>query len=268
MNTMETQERLVEQGLATKSVNGHFVTYKYARKVMFENLWTPELIECRGHTYDSRNGNIVTLPFPKFFAYGENGNWDGVPLDTPVWAYKKINGYMAAAAMYEGELVVSTTGSTKSDYAGWAKELIKGRYIPEGETVLFEVCVPHDPHIVPENSGAHMLALRCKRELYFALPASLFTLAEALEFCRTYKYEGLMLQKEDGSICKLKSDYYIGKKLLMRRKHIPDILPGMWGEKGSKWWKIAEEVRKHASFGEKSSQERRVLIEELEQAYG
>lgn len=264
MNTMETQERLVAQKLATKSVNGHFATYKYARRVMFENLWTPELMECRGHTYDIRNGNIVTLPFPKFFAYGENGTWKDTPLSETVLAYKKINGYMAAAAMYDGELVVSTTGSTKSEYAQWAKELIKGEHIPEGETVLYEICVPQDPHIVPENYGAHLLALRCKRELYFTLPASTFTLGEAIEFCKTYKGEGLVLERADGSVCKLKSDYYVGKKLLMRRKKIPDNLPGDWGRKGTPLYEIAQKVREHATFGEKSSQERRQLIEELE----
>lgn len=265
MNTMETQERLVAQKLATKSVNGHFATYKYARKVMFENLWTPELMECRGHTYDIRNGNIVTLPFPKFFAYGENGTWKDTPLSETVLAYKKINGYMAAAAIYEGEYVVSTTGSTKSEYVQWAREALKYAYIPPDATVLFEICVPQDPHIVPENYGAHLLAMRAKTgALQMGLPASTFTLGEAIEFCKTYKGEGLMLERADGSICKLKSDYYVGKKLLMRRKKIPDNLPGDWGQKGTSLYEITKKVREHVAFGEKSSQERRQLIEELE----
>lgn len=265
MNTMETQERLVSRGLATKSVNGHFVTYKYARKVMFQNLWTPELMECRGHTYDIRNGNIVTLPFPKFFAYGENGTWKDAPLSETVLAYKKINGYMAAAAMYDGELVVSTTGSTKSEYAQWAREAIKDVHIAPDVTALFEICVPQDPHIVPESYGAHLLAVRDKAgELQMGLPASTFTLGEAVEFCKTYKGEGLMLEKADGSICKLKSDYYAGKKLLMRRKKIPDNLPGAWGQKGTALYDTAQKVREYAAFGEKSSQERRQFIEELE----
>lgn len=265
MNTMETQERLVAQKLATKSVNGHFATYKYARRVMFENLWTPELMECRGHTYDIRNGNIVTLPFPKFFAYGENGTWKDTPLSETVLAYKKINGYMAAAAMYDGELVVSTTGSTKSEYAQWARETIKDVYIPPYVTVLFEICVPQDPHIVPENYGAHLLAMRGKAgELQMGLPDSTLTLGEAIEFCKTYKGEGLMLERSDGSICKLKSDYYVGKKLLMRRKKIPDNLPGDWSKKGTLLCEIVEKLRHSEDFLKGDQQKRRLLIEKLE----
>ena len=127
MLTYEQQLDLVQKKLATAKTVGNLTTFKYARRVMYDYLWNdhPELLECRGHTYDNTNGKLVLAAPRKSFNYLENGTWDDVPDDQPVIAYKKFNGFMATASMYNGELVVGTTGTTGSDYAKMARKHIE-----------------------------------------------------------------------------------------------------------------------------------------------
>ena len=248
--TYQQQLALVEAKLATVSVNGKFSTFKYAKKVMYDYLWDkhPELKYCRGHTYDNTNGKPVTIPPTKTFNYLENDTWEDVPLDTRVFAYKKYNGFMAASSIYEGELIVSTTGSTKSDYARLAYEEL-APMIPtgnnEGCSWLFEICHPSDPHIVDDGNNVYYLGCTLHSgagSLVFQ-PAGNFidsTLGAMLELVKQDKGEGYMLYTNDMQCCKLKTPYYSGKKYLMRmsktkvqsmyinHKFAVDHLPDCW----------------------------------------
>lgn len=257
-NSYETMQQLVAKKLATVKTDGKFDTFKYHRNVMYDNLWQkyPELLEVRGHVYDNRNGKLVQAAPRKTFNYLENDTWKNVPLDTPVKVFKKLNGYLACATAYEGELVVSTTGTTNSEYAVWAKELISEFYGPDGRlenpsefhTDLFEIVVPQDPHIVEERGGCHWLGYRNKTHGEFTpsnwlRPYNMkgtikFTLGDTLQYAQNDRGEGFMLYDAAGNCCKLKTPYYIGKKLLMRMTEkniramymglLPARLPEMW----------------------------------------
>ena len=254
--TFEQQNDLVEKGLATRKDNGKLSTFKYARKVMYDYLWDkhPELLECRGHTYDNTNGKLVIAAPTKTFNYLENGTWVHKALDNKVKAYKKYNGFMAAMSVYEGEVVVSTTGTTTSDYAKLARQEIfkqwpeeKVEKWGEGYTWLFEVCHESDPHIVNERNSIYYLGGRSTDgsnfEPCFTDTASLVqiqTLQDAIEYCKIDKGEGFMLYDQEGNCCKIKTDYYIGKKKLMRMpkskihamwdspKTVQNTLPKYW----------------------------------------
>jgi hypothetical protein len=167
----------------------------------------------------------------KSFNYLERNYWSTMPLDTPVEMYKKVNGYMACATLHNGELVVSTTGTTTSEYAQWAKELILRDYelydlVVDSEfTTVFEVIVQQDPHIVHERQGLHLLGVREKDtgDFYPMGAGARCTLEQALEIAKHDRGEGFMMYPmlPDGSYdynncCKLKTPYYIGKKKLMR----------------------------------------------------
>lgn len=238
MLTMQQQEALVSQGLAKKKINEELglVTYKYAKKVMYDYLWDkhPELLMCRGHVYDVNTGKLVIAAPKKSFNYLENCTWIDKPLETLVTIYKKYNGFMACATMHNGQLVVSTTGNTSGKYAEWAKEYIINYYdaeraqskagaLPYGVTDLFEILHPDDPHIVCEDFGAQPLGRTSMATLKFsptpdkAGNSQYTTLGEALEIVKTVKHEGFMVYDEiTGEVCKLKSPYYVGKKKLMR----------------------------------------------------
>jgi len=124
---------------------------KYKRKVFYDNLWTPNLQECRGIVVDEED-NIVSYPFTKIFNYQENGT--EVPLDEEVFWTKKHNGFMAV----QTKGLLTTSGSFDSDFTKMAREYVKPTNY--SFTLLFEICHPNDPHIIPEKSGAYLIGAR------------------------------------------------------------------------------------------------------------
>lgn len=288
MLSYDEQMHLVNRSLATLKNDGKYTTFKYARKAMYEYLWyqIPDLLECRGHVYDNHTKQLVQAAPRKSFNYLERGYWKDVPLDTPVEMYKKINGFMACATLHNDELLVSTTGTTTSDYAMWAKELIERDrklydiIITSDATTLFEVVVPQDPHIVQEREGLHLLGIREKDNGNFhPMGANArCTLEQALEIAKSDRGEGFMMypMKADGTYdynncCKLKSDYYVGKKKLMRMtaKNIEimykngfetaNTLPDMWYDVPRM---IVTTVDKN-TWLDMSDQQRRVILEDF-----
>lgn len=223
---------LVNRGLAVMKVKGDLSLFKYHRKVMFDYLWNENLdfLECRGHVYNNKTGEIVQAAPRKSFNYLENDWWKDVPLDTVVQIDKKYNGYLACATMYEGELLVTTTGSFGGEYQEIAKKMIEGTphivsTLSHEYTDMFEICAEFDPHIVHEHVGVYPLGFRNKKcGTYF--PAStedslICDLGHALEIVKTCRHEGYMmynLYSDPMRIApaKLKSPYYVGKKKLMR----------------------------------------------------
>lgn len=230
MLTYEQQLSLVQRGLAVKKVNPEngLVTFKYHKKVMYDYMWDdhPELLECRGHTYDPNTGELVVAAPKKSFNYLENDTWKDKPLSTPVKMYKKWNGFMACVSWHNNNIVVSTTGSTTSDYVKMAEEVILGAQVSLNKniTTLFEILHPADPHIVDDlavfggKPTAVLLGHRDKLTGVYT-PSGEFiecTLGEALEKAKKDRGEGFMLFDEGGDVCKLKTPYYSLKKKLMR----------------------------------------------------
>jgi hypothetical protein len=286
--TYDEQMHLVSRGLATLKNDGKYTTFKYHRRAMYDYLWhqIPQLLECRGHVYCNGTKQLVQASPRKSFNYLERGYWLDVALDTPVEMYKKINGYMACATLHNDELIVSTTGTTTSEYAQWAKELIQRDYklwdamIDNKTTVLFEVVLPQDPHIVQERKGLHLLGVREKDtgDFYPLNAPTKCTLEQALKIAKFDRGEGFMVYPmlSDGSYdynncCKLKTPYYIGKKKLMRMtaknveimyNDLPltiSALPEMWSEIPEQ---IVQSVNKDTWLA-MNDQHRRVILEDL-----
>lgn len=291
MLSYDEQMHLVMRGLATLKNDGKYTTFKYARKAMYEYLWyqVPNLLECRGHVYSNATKELVQAAPRKSFNYLERGYWKEIPLNTPVELYKKINGYLACATMHDGELLVSTTGTTTSDYAMWAKELIlKDLYnydilIGDEHSCLFEVVVPQDPHIVKEFQGLHLLGSRSKEFGSFTPSGEAIrcTLEQALEIAKHDRGEGFMMYRMQAGgtynyneCCKLKTDYYVGKKKLMRMQaknvelmykngfETANTLPEMWYDVPRL---IVSNINKEEWLG-MSDQQRRVILEDLKGA--
>lgn len=233
MLSYDEQINLVNRALVSMRNDGKYTTFKYARKAMYEYLWrkVPALCESRGHVYCNTTKELVQAAPRKSFNYLERNYWQDMPLDTPVEMYKKVNGYLVCATIHDDELLVSTTGTTTSAYAMWAKELILQDWhlydmvIADDVSTLFEVVVPQDPHIVKERQGLHLLGVREKSNGNFHPmgEATRCTLEQALEIVRSDRGEGFMIypMQSNGTYdynncCKLKTDYYVGKKKLMR----------------------------------------------------
>ena len=135
---------------------------KYKKTVFYDNLWNDFLEECRGTIVD-KDFNVISRPFTKIYNYGIEAKAPVLADDVLVTAYRKVNGFMVAMTWYNGDVLVSTTGSTDSDYVNMAKEMML-KHMPwtdwqmalrgaEGTTLMFECVHPNDPHIIPEQAG-------------------------------------------------------------------------------------------------------------------
>jgi hypothetical protein len=227
---------------------------KYKRNVFYDNLWNDVLEECRGTLVDSAF-NVISRPFTKIYNHTENGT--DIPLTENVTAFKKINGFMAAITVYQGELLISTTGSIDSDFAKLATKRInelgdlalnhiKEKLAPSedhpGMTMIVEICDPSDPHIVPEESGVYFLGVRknswtasqnlivttgMSAKDYYTM-AEMYNMeacqminckfADIVELAKTCKHEGFVVYGLVGKTnLKIKSPYYKVKKFLARK---------------------------------------------------
>ena len=213
---------------------------KYKKKVFYDGLWNPFIAECRGSIVDA-DFNLVAYPFTKIYNYGIEKQAPVLADDTKVTAYRKVNGFMVGVTWYNGDILVSTTGSTDSPYVDMAREMIgdnMDRYRQtckhyEGYTFMFECVHTDDPHIVPEKEGMYLLGMR-KNEFgsdithevgamflamaFHSLPVEVFytTMGELKEMSKTVKHEGFVFYTEDRISAKIKSPYYLTSKWVAR----------------------------------------------------
>lgn len=254
MVTKEQLEAFVENNpkLVTRKESGTYpglFVLKYARKVFYDNLWTPELELCRGLILDS-DWNIVVRPFTKIYNRGER-NTD-FHRDDIVTAVEKKNGFMAAVTYHSTHgQIISTTGSLDSDYVKLARKYVEPYFdyikfvycrtndissIPMDHlsfTWLFEICSPDDPHIIEEAEGAYLIGTQHCTFKDFKLPEGVLdTHAHSMNALRPKWYrvrfgslvqelkdcthEGYVVHNDDGRSLKMKSPYYLTCKALAR----------------------------------------------------
>lgn len=231
---------------------------KYSKRVFWDNLWNEYLEECRGTIIDA-DFNVVSRPFTKIYNYGVEDRAPKFDPNTRVNAYRKVNGFMVAATYHNGDLLVSTTGSTTSDYVKMAKELMdRDRYLKVckewyNTTFMFECVHRTDPHIVPEKEGMYLLGYRAKSwdnspvnpdpkilrmlEIGFntiPLEHMKTTLGELLDMVKTVRHEGFVFYpigyEYTGLSAKIKSPYYLVKKWVARNPNTDKLMTNAYKE--------------------------------------
>jgi hypothetical protein len=236
----ESLKKFVEENPKLVSMrpagDGLFVL-KYKKTVFFNNLWNDFLEECRGTIVDS-DFNLVSYPFTKVYNYGVEDKAPVLPPGTYVDAYRKVNGFMVAVTWHNNDLLVSTTGSTDSDYVDMAKELIEPNLEKFRKTCkdyscytfMFEAVHKNDPHIIVEQEGLYLLGLRSK---FLGSPMSVSNALadnfgcypvehvhctiETLQLLTKHvRHEGFVFYTEDGVSAKIKSPYYLTSKWVAR----------------------------------------------------
>ena len=218
---------------------------KYKKKVFYDNLWNDYIAECRGSIVDA-DFNLVAYPFTKIYNYGIEKQAPVLDKNTKVLAFRKINGFMVSATWYKGDVLVSTTGSTDSDYVAMAKEMMLthmswadwqlafAKADMVGLTVMFECVHPNDPHIIPEKPGMYVLGYRenvwqskvghdvstlldLGRMFNCYVPENVMTnMARLEELAKEAKHEGYVFYTDDGVSSKIKSPYYLTSKWVAR----------------------------------------------------
>lgn len=228
--------------------------HKYHRKVFYNNRWDedPNLVNARGTVYDAA-GNVVQYGFTKIFNFHENGTV--INRNHMVRAVRKINGFFAAVSWYNGEILVSTTGSLDSDFVQMAKDnlpldkmssLLKQYH---NSTFMFEICDERDPHIITEEFGAYLIGARTKYlnselypELFLDSVAKLWDVkrpehkeirfSDLVEETKKCNHEGwLVYDLESPTVLKMKSPYYLVSKFLARTKKMEEIFSTNYKQK-------------------------------------
>jgi hypothetical protein len=242
----ELKEYVATSGLVNmKEAGDGIYVLKYKKKVFYDNLWNDYIAECRGSIVDA-DFNLVSYPFTKIYNYGIEKEAPVLSDDTEVLAFRKVNGFMIAATWRNGDILISTTGSTANDYVDMAKEMMLthqdwadwqlafNRSDMDGMTFMFECVHPNDPHIVPEKAGMYVLGYRdnvwgskvghnpsvlhdlrtvfnCYMPEYHKV-----TMAELKVMAKECRHEGFVAYTEDGQSFKIKSPYYLTSKWVAR----------------------------------------------------
>jgi len=232
---VEANSQLVQ--VKKSSSYPELMVLKYKKKVFFKNLWTLELLQCRGLVLDN-DYNCVVRPFDKIFNYGENGttfNRD----DMCVYS-RKVNGYMGAVTnTHKHGVIYSTTGTLDSDYAKLIEKHVPrcvAEKFDKGNTLLFEICDVSDPHIIKEDEGAYLIGVvDCNTGWHFSEECVSRTalkhglkryvheyarFSDIVKMSKECKYEGYVvrLQEDPTKFLKIKSPYYLTTKFLARKR--------------------------------------------------
>jgi RNA ligase len=231
--------------VSRKSAGDGLSILKYKRTVFYDNLWNEYLEYCRGTIVDE-NFDVVTMPFRKIYNYGVEAKAPVFQDSDEVIAFRKVNGFMVAATWHNGDVLVSTTGTTDSEFVGYAKEMML-KHMPWadwqmafssadmiGLTVMFECVHPMDPHIVPEKEGMYVLGYRENRwdskvghsETVLDIMSDTFncyvpecyrvTVGELKQMAKECRHEGFVFYHADGRSAKIKSPYYLTSKWVAR----------------------------------------------------
>jgi RNA ligase len=127
----------------------------YGQKAQFEQLWDSVVCRCRGLIYHYETGDIVAVPFAKFFNY--DTGWreetfpENLPTDEPEIT-RKLDGSLGILWRFQGHHGIATRGSFESEQAKWAtawfdKNTHPSKF-PAGWTPLFEVIYPENRVVV------------------------------------------------------------------------------------------------------------------------
>jgi len=226
---------------------------KYKRKVFYDGLWNEYLEHCRGTIVDA-DFNLVAYPFTKIYNYGIEKAAPVLADDVEVTAFRKVNGFMVSVTWHAGDVLVSTTGSTDSDYVRMAKKMMLShmtwadwqlafnRTDMDNLTVMFECVHPDDPHIIPEQPGMYVLGYRDNvwgskvghhRSILEGMAVGFnchvpehykVSLGELKTMARECRHEGFVFYTADGVSAKIKSPYYLTNKWVARNPRTDKLM--------------------------------------------
>lgn len=118
--------------------------WNYNTDCQWEKAWDGYTTMARGLITDLK-GNVVSMPFPKFFNLGEHLQLHELPAEIPE-IREKVDSWLGVGFMYDNLPHVSSRGSFDSIGAKWATQWIQERYsakdFKEGYTYVFEIVCP------------------------------------------------------------------------------------------------------------------------------
>ena len=175
-------------------------------------------------------GNVVALPFRKFFNVGQTNETQLealLQLGEPT-VYEKLDGSLGILYFNSGIPHISTRGSFNSDQAKWATEWVQERnpQFSRDYTYLFEIIYPNNRIVVDYGTRSELVLLavihtdsgqeinyltEAERLGLSAAKQHSFKVAELLEKAKTLSptEEGYVLKFSDGLRVKIKGEEYV-----------------------------------------------------------
>lgn len=170
IESLHSLSHLVQQGCTDwkqfGEVNATYheglVLFNYTALAQFQNRWNWFETHSRGLILDAESGEVVALPFPKFFNWGERGRTSSGPI---VEATEKMDGSLGILYRHQGKLKIATRGSFTSEQALWATERLQYMDLaglPHSFTMLFEIIYPENRIVVDYKGrqGLFLLGIR------------------------------------------------------------------------------------------------------------
>lgn len=218
----------------------------------FPQGWTTALRLCRGIVFD-HNGDLIALPFIKFFNLGENPETTNLPPE-PFEATAKQDGHLGIIFRYHDEFIITTRGSFYSPTIKFARRMLSSyvkkhnwdNTLKSGLTVLVEIIHPETKVYIDYGKkkefqiiGAYSTGDGLMKDWRYpelmvlgsvlGLPVTSIWSGETIKDLITlirdrtiHNQEGYVLRFESGLRVKLKFENYIG--LMVRDKLSPTYL--------------------------------------------
>jgi hypothetical protein len=130
---------------------------------LYADGWTRPIRQCRGIVFTT-DGQLVALPFEKFFNYGQHPETKNLP-NEPFEITEKHDGHLGIIFRTNGELQLTTRGTFESHTAVIGRKMLKemnrkawSKYLPEGLTLLVEIIHP-DTEIYRKYRGQRFIAI-------------------------------------------------------------------------------------------------------------
>lgn len=231
--TLQPFELEVRKKYLRKVETDKLVLYNYTDKCVFDRHWNEITRNARGIIFEKKTGNLVAMPFPKFFNLGEQEETflENLP-NEPYTVTEKMDGSLGIVYFYDNEWKVATRGSFTSDQAVKAKEILK-KYdmsrISTEVTLLVEIIYPENKIVVNYGDKEELVILgannyrnreevtRKKLKVYSEASGMplvqeyKFTISEMIDFQKTLTKdeEGFVVKYKSGLRVKIKGEEYM-----------------------------------------------------------
>lgn len=230
---LKTLNKLKDQGYLNcqNHPNLPLLIWKYTNKTVYDGAWDEITLKCRGLVTDLE-GNQVNDCAPKFFNWNEERGKYVCDFKNDFRVYEKLDGSLIQVFMWEGQLIVTSSGSFDSDHAYWAKEVLDRDYpdvsFDGGLTYIFELTGKRN-RIVVNYDHDLKLTLLTVRDRDGDLPLRGFTEFERVKTVdlgiKKWKdlkslpeienEEGYVIRFENGNRVKIKFADYVEKHRLI-----------------------------------------------------
>ncbi|MBI1276788.1 MAG: hypothetical protein GC179_01535 [Anaerolineaceae bacterium] len=142
------------------------VLFNYTALAQYTERWNWFELNSRGLILNRKTGEIVALPFPKFFNWGEGGRVTNAPIQSIT---EKIDGSLGILYRVNDKFRIATRGAFQSEQALWATQYLNNHFNLSGLdndlTLLFEIVYPDNRIVVHYGDREDLVLIGARNRL-------------------------------------------------------------------------------------------------------